>query len=283
MNILILPLRGNVIGDSIREIALAKKLRKEYKVDHIYYPTGKVVFNLLKHNRIIDRPLYIRELDMLNRKDISKIKKLFFVLKAIFRIYRQTRKKNIGLVVYTGKKYFIRKILARALALLLNAKFKKKGFEEAIGYNVELEFTKKEEKKIKKYLRGNKRKNIAICVEATEEKRRWNIENYKRLINYLLDKDYNVYLLGIDRKYNKVLINEYKNRIIDVVGKLDIREVISHEGLYSDIASRGEYVVVRGKLEEVYDNRSGDFYHVIHVGSYEMRGQDFIKPIRWQP
>jgi len=67
-----------------------------------------------------------------------------------------------------------------------------------------------------------------------------------------------------------------------ISGKLDIREVISHEGLYSDIASRGEYVVVRGKLEEVYYNRSGDFYHVIHVGSYEMRGQDFIKPIRWR-
>ena len=64
--------------------------------------------------------------------------------------------------------------------------------------------------------------------------------------------------------------------------KLDIREVISHEGLYSDIASRGEYVVVCGKLEEVYDNKLGVSYHVVHVGSYEMRGQDFIKPVHWQ-
>lgn len=63
--------------------------------------------------------------------------------------------------------------------------------------------------------------------------------------------------------------------------ELKVRKLVSHEGLYSGIASKGEEVIAYGKLEEVCDRRAGEKYHVVHVGSYEMRGLDFIKPLSW--
>ncbi|MFQ6077454.1 MAG: hypothetical protein ACE5Z5_15215, partial [Candidatus Bathyarchaeia archaeon] len=59
----------------------------------------------------------------------------------------------------------------------------------------------------------------------------------------------------------------------------EIREVVSYEGLYRDLASEGEYIVFKGKLERVEDQKSGKTHYRVLVGSSEARGEDYIKPI----
>lgn len=57
----------------------------------------------------------------------------------------------------------------------------------------------------------------------------------------------------------------------------DVREVVSYEGLYGDIAEKEETIIVKGKLEEVHDKRSKQKYHRILIGSPEGKGKEYIK------
>ena len=58
---------------------------------------------------------------------------------------------------------------------------------------------------------------------------------------------------------------------------IDIEEVVSYEGLYSDIAEIGETILVKGKLEEVTDKKNKRKYHRVLVGSPEGKGTEYIK------
>jgi len=62
----------------------------------------------------------------------------------------------------------------------------------------------------------------------------------------------------------------------------EVAEIVSFEGLYADIASEGEKVVCRGKLERVTDKESGKAHYRILVGSSEAEGTDYIKPALWR-
>lgn len=68
-------------------------------------------------------------------------------------------------------------------------------------------------------------------------------------------------------------------RITKGIKKQDVKEVVSYEGLYSDIAEKNETVFCRGKLERVYDKRNDQSYHRILIGSPEAMGKDYLKPI----
>ncbi len=59
----------------------------------------------------------------------------------------------------------------------------------------------------------------------------------------------------------------------------DIKEVVSYESLYADIATEGERIKVRGKLEEVTEKKSGKVYYRVLVGSPQGKGREYIKPI----
>ena len=58
----------------------------------------------------------------------------------------------------------------------------------------------------------------------------------------------------------------------------DIREVCSYEDLYAGLASEGEEIVVKGKLEMVVDRQRKTTYYRLLVGSLE-GGDEFIKPV----
>ena len=58
----------------------------------------------------------------------------------------------------------------------------------------------------------------------------------------------------------------------------DIREVVSYEGLYSDLAEAGELIMARGKLERVLHKKTGQKHHRVLVGSPEGKGKEYIKP-----
>ena len=56
----------------------------------------------------------------------------------------------------------------------------------------------------------------------------------------------------------------------------NIREIVSYEGLFADIASEGEEVICRGKLEQIGDRKEGETYNRILVGSTEASESDYI-------
>ncbi len=57
----------------------------------------------------------------------------------------------------------------------------------------------------------------------------------------------------------------------------DIEEVVSYEGLYSDIAEIGETILAKGKLELVRDQKNKRKYYRVVVGSPEGKGKEYIK------
>lgn len=61
----------------------------------------------------------------------------------------------------------------------------------------------------------------------------------------------------------------------------NIKEVASYEGIFCDIANENEEIIVKGKLEEVYDKRKNETYHRVQIGSFEAKGRNYIKPVRW--
>ncbi|MEM2927422.1 MAG: hypothetical protein QXP60_00420 [Nitrososphaerota archaeon] len=77
---------------------------------------------------------------------------------------------------------------------------------------------------------------------------------------------------------------KYKIKNVEVIEGLkvnDIKEIVSYEGLYSDIAENEEEIVAYGKLEEVIDIGNNLKYHRVQIGSIEAKGKDYIKPLRW--
>jgi len=57
----------------------------------------------------------------------------------------------------------------------------------------------------------------------------------------------------------------------------EVEEVVSYEGLYGDLAEVGETILVKGKLEQVRDKKTGRTYHRVLVGSPEGKGTEYIK------
>jgi hypothetical protein len=60
---------------------------------------------------------------------------------------------------------------------------------------------------------------------------------------------------------------------------VDATQVVSYESLYDSIATAGEEIVVKGKLERVHDNRDGTEHYRVLVGSPEGKGEEYIKPV----
>lgn len=75
----------------------------------------------------------------------------------------------------------------------------------------------------------------------------------------------------------KYLVEDVK--VLEGLQVDDICEVASYEGLYAGIVNRGERIVAYGKLEHVTDNRRGEEYYRVLVGSQEAHGKDYIKPL----
>jgi predicted nucleotidyltransferase len=55
-----------------------------------------------------------------------------------------------------------------------------------------------------------------------------------------------------------------------------IKEVVSYEGLYSDVADTGQTIIAKGKLERVKTKVNKEHYRVL-VGSIEGKGKEYIK------
>jgi ADP-heptose:LPS heptosyltransferase len=228
-NILLLTLRWNIIWDSLREIALAKKLIKEYNSNNIFYPCWKIIFDLLKNNKYI-KPIYIKELNYLSDSNINIFKKIIYLFIAFFKIIYLT--KNINLIHYSWQKNILRYNLAKILSFLKKSKFQHYWFEEAKWYIPELNFNINKQDIINEFLIKNNKKNIVINIESQELKRCWSIKNYSQLIKKLGEK-YNIYLVWLNEEYNKYIITN--NNVVNLVWKTNILEtsiIIENSNLY---------------------------------------------------
>ncbi len=61
---------------------------------------------------------------------------------------------------------------------------------------------------------------------------------------------------------------------------INVRQIVSYNGLYNGIFEEGEIIRIRGKLEKVVDKQRHQKYYRILVGSLLAQGQDYIKPIQ---
>jgi predicted nucleotidyltransferase len=60
-----------------------------------------------------------------------------------------------------------------------------------------------------------------------------------------------------------------------------VKQIVSYEGLYIDLAKPGEEIIARGKLEEVHDLKRNISFYQVTIGTYEAQGKDYIKPVEW--
>lgn len=76
----------------------------------------------------------------------------------------------------------------------------------------------------------------------------------------------------------------YEVNVLEVIEGSDIAskvsKVVSYEGLYIDLATPGEDIIVKGKLEEVLDLKLNKVFYQITIGTYEAQGIEFIKPTK---
>jgi len=85
---------------------------------------------------------------------------------------------------------------------------------------------------------------------------------------------------NVDRLF---LPSVYRLREVEVLEGpqvTDIKEAVSYESLYDNLAEIGESIAVRGKLEWVMDKKTGREYFRILVGSSEGKGMEYIKLYR---
>lgn len=68
-----------------------------------------------------------------------------------------------------------------------------------------------------------------------------------------------------------------ETRIINGSKIQDVNELVSYDRNYADLAEKGETIVIRGKLEKVFDIKSNETSYRFVVGSLDAKGTDYIK------
>ena len=62
-----------------------------------------------------------------------------------------------------------------------------------------------------------------------------------------------------------------------ILKEVNIEEVVSYESLYDNLAEAGDAIEAKGKLELVKEEKTGQTYHRVLVGSSEGKGKEYIK------
>jgi predicted nucleotidyltransferase len=84
----------------------------------------------------------------------------------------------------------------------------------------------------------------------------------------------------LDNSYCMFLPSVYEVEEVEVLDGLrtaNIKEVVSYESLYGDFAEPGDSIIVKGKLEDVYNKRTECRYQRVIVGSLEGKGAEYIR------
>ncbi len=153
--------------------------------------------------------------------------------------------------------------------------------------------------KLEKWYLNKTRDHPVSLAEATRiYERKWNVGTFrgtlfsvhpvmleKELTEKYGDKAYSpagtitINAVVTDSKYSIFLPALYKVGKVDFDKEFEVKieEVVTYEGFYDSLAEKGDLIEVRGKLERVVDNLTGNEYGRVLVGSPEGKGREYIK------
>ena len=213
MKVVIWNSRGRIVGDTIRETSILKSI--EGKIDII---GSSIIKDCYSGNPYVNKLIVDKRLDILT-KNVSIFRKIEAYTCSV--LYSLNKIKRYDLCIITQKNKFLFSVLSRVVGTPFLLK-------DDIKPNLDIAkfyFSRSELDKLDKFIKKNKKKKIGINIESRSKKRAWPIEKYIKLIQVLIDSNFEVYLIGYDTKYNSKIVSKFGNKINNLVkNKLSIRE-----------------------------------------------------------
>jgi ADP-heptose:LPS heptosyltransferase len=220
-NILILTLRGNVVGDSMRNESIIEKFYS--KSSKIYYAGTPFIKQLFTNNKKLTDYIEIKEFVNLNKK-ISKLKKVIYLLKGLINLFNvlNLKKINVDEVIVTSSNSF--NILFSNL-FLRSKRVKKVSFLGRVNFShipSKIYFSKNEivdySIKFKNVLRTN---FVYLQLDASSIDKALTFKFIDDLIDFFKKRKLTLVIDGMD-SYDKVINNS--NYVLNLVKSTTIRE-----------------------------------------------------------
>jgi len=231
----ILAIRNDKIGDLVVSSNLIRVLNEEFPNSKLDFVASKENKELLEENKTINK-IYVLNFSPRSIKDFfnylklsKKIKKEGYDLgiairgsfiNILFLLSMGRVKYKIGF--YTNKitKIFLdysryKDFKGHATHNML------KMVNEGLGTNYkdywpEIVVSKKDKEDLKNLLNKSKiKKYLCLCVDASDDKRQWNLNNFDKIIKYIKEKcpKYKVVLVGMDKNKLDFLLRRNSNTI----------------------------------------------------------------------
>jgi heptosyltransferase II len=240
----ILVIRFSSLGDVVISTAFFEACKKKYNDSKIFVLTKDSYSDVFFNNPNIEKIFTIGKKSLLDVcREINKEK-----VDLIFDLHRNIRSFITSFLI-KGKVLRYNKDIYGRNSLVRNKKIKDFKYEttreryiNCLGYideNIKNSFSKiylkdSELENSKKDLRyDSKFKYIGINIGAKWNTKKWISRNYAELAMRLLDKKVKVIIIGSreDNNFKEQIFEyikpEYKNSILDTVGKLNLREFFS--------------------------------------------------------
>ncbi|MCR4408294.1 MAG: hypothetical protein NUW24_15475 [Anaerolineae bacterium] len=93
-----------------------------------------------------------------------------------------------------------------------------------------------------------------------------------RIAATVIDASESMFLPAV---YHIANVTILERSVEDLIGEVEITEIVSYEGLFCEVAETGDEVEVYGKLEQIDDGRTCRLV----VGTMLLKGDDYIKPL----
>ena len=248
-------IRLSAIGDCINVIPLVQLIQKTYPQVKITWITEKIDADLLNFMSGIDFITYNKKKGL---KELQRLKKILKTRHFDYLLHLQSAIKAsiIAHFVKAETKIGFCKERSKDLQwMFINKKIPSPrgshvvdGFMEfayAIGcprevpvWNITTDQTALD--KFKKIISLN-RPLCLINPCTSKESKNWTIEGYIEICNYMIDKGFNVYLIGGNSKteqiYNHEIINAARNGVDSLIGKTTINELLAVISMASIVIS----------------------------------------------
>lgn len=244
----ILIIKIGAIGDVIMALPTIAEIRKQHPASHITWICGEIVEPILLLIPDINEVISVNENQLFHKGKWKTLKELLRVHKRVFfkkfdlilNFHSDYRYRSIDFPLMASKKLYLARdskrpalIPGRSRAFEHIRLFLQSddNFEGALQFPPDA-FNTVQPKMDHKRILSNGKKNVIIAPGGAKNTlneqslRRWPIENYVQMSEYLLKSDYNVILLGAS---SDAWLSPYfqKLEVVNMVGLLSLTEVIA--------------------------------------------------------